>query len=142
MDLSATLGSAVARYQPASVFVCGLIPGQRPVRRLDRSCGVVVGCALIPTLPSANMASIAIGMTPGEVVGFIFLGALFVEAVLLAFWVPAYYLHGIPAFREVVPLPTRQPDDLAVSLEARFDGGGTLPRLVFRRISDLEIGFQ
>jgi hypothetical protein len=86
--------------------------------------------------------AIALAVTHGEVVGFAFLGALFLEALLLAFWIPGYYRRGIPVFREVVRRRAALSDDLVAALEARFAGGSLLPRLVFRRLSRHEIGFQ
>jgi hypothetical protein len=80
-------------------------------------------------------------MTPGEKAGFVFLGALFIEAVLLAFWVPAYFRRGIPVFREVLRIPC-QPEEIAATLSTQFTNTVSLPRLVFRQISEYEVAFQ
>lgn len=85
-------------------------------------------------------------MTSGEVVGFVFLGFLFVEALLLSLWIPAYYRHGIQVSRTVVGVRI-QPSELTSALEERFHSAEALsrlvlPRLAFRRLSRHEVGFQ
>jgi hypothetical protein len=79
-------------------------------------------------------------MMTGAILGITLLLVVTAEALLLAFWVPAYYRRGIRVARRVVPMSS--PTVPIASLEAQCAAGVVSSRLAFRHLSDQEIGFQ
>jgi len=74
-----------------------------------------------------------------------FLGVIavsFVEKILGARWVPAYFRYGIPLYRKRLPVLTGLPPGMEERLERFFAHRHAQWRLLFRRLSAGEIAFR